>query len=163
MTAMELQQTARASAPISRRQLHAVAQEIWRLIRYGLVSISNVVVSLITLNLFFFFVHPTSPLILVIGSSAAYLVGDINSYWWNRGFTFGLPRATWGSFLRFGVVSLAAMALNAGVVWGFSGMLLHSFLPTWLQTNLSQVSASISGGLGYVVCRLWVFKTTGTM
>ncbi len=144
-------------------RLGAVAQEIWRLIKYGLVGLSNVVVSLIALNLFFFFVHPTSPLTLVIGSSIGYLAGDVNSYWWNRGFTFGLPRASWGSFFRFGVVSLAAMALNAGVVWGFSDLLLHSFLPAWLQTNLSQISATLSGSLGYVVCRLWVFKTTGTM
>lgn len=148
--------------PVGER-VQAVLQEIWRLIKYGLVGISNVVVSLIALNVFFFFVHPTSPEMLVLGSSIGYLAGDINSYWWNRGFTFGLPKATWNSFFRFAVVSVAAMTLNAGVVWGFSDMLLHSFLPAWLQTNLSQVSATVSGTLGYVVCRLWVFKTTGTV
>jgi len=155
------------AAPLQLQGSHATVRaatlEVWRLIKYGVVGLSNIAVSLAVMNLFFFFVHPTSPQMLVLGSSVGYLAGDVNSYWWNRGFTFGLPRATRRSALRFAAVSLAAMSINAGMVWGYSDLLLHSFLPVWLQTNLSQVSATISGGIGYVACRVWVFRTTGTM
>ena len=41
--------------------------EIVRLIKYALVGSTNTVVSLITLNLFFYLYHPASTPILVLG------------------------------------------------------------------------------------------------
>lgn len=52
----------------------------------GLVGLSNMLVSVAVLSLFFLIWAPTTFLALVMGSSVAYAAGDLNSYWWN--FTF---------------------------------------------------------------------------
>lgn len=136
----------------------ATCNEIVRLIKYALVGSTNTVVSLITLNLFFFLYPPASTPILVLGSSVAYLVGDINSYFWNNSWTFDAGKPSWRSFWRFAVMTVIAMVLNAIILWNAGGYLLNSFLPTWASTNLSQVSGLIAGSLGYLVCRFWVFN-----
>lgn len=131
--------------------------EILRLIKYGLVGLSNTVVSMAVLNLFFLAWAPTSNLSIVIGSTLAYAAGDLNSYWWNRAWTFRV-RNNWAQFARFGLLSLACMALNAAIVWGSSGLLLQLLLPSWLLGNAAQISMSLSGAIGYVFCRNWVFR-----
>ena len=136
----------------------AAYSEIVRLIKYGLVGSTNTVVSLIILNLFFF-LHPiTSTSILVLGSSVAYLAGDINSYFWNNSWTFDAGKPSWRSFWRFAAMTVIAMVLNAIILWNAGSYLLNSFLPTWASTNLSQVSGLLAGSLGYLVCRFWVFR-----
>ncbi len=138
----------------------AAYSEIVRLIKYALVGSTNTVVSLITLNLFFFLNPPASPSILVLGSSVAYLAGDINSYFWNNAWTFAAGKPSWRSFWRFAVMTVIAMVLNAIILWNAGGYLLNSFLPTWASTNLSQISGLVAGSLGYLVCRFWVFKAS---
>ncbi len=134
----------------------AIGREIVRLIKYGLVGSSNTVISLAVLNLFFFLWAPTNQIILVLGSTTAYAAGDLNGYWWNRGWTFGAGKANWRQFARFAAISVVCMAINAAILWAAAGWLL--FLPAWLAGNASQLSMMLSGGLGYLACRFWVFK-----
>ncbi len=136
----------------------ALGREIVRLAKYGLVGSSNTVVSMAVLNLFFFLLVPTTQVILVLGSTLAYAAGDLNSYWWNKSWTFGASSSSWRQFARFALVSLAGMALNAAILWGSAGWLMALFLPTWLLSNVPQISMILSGSLGYLACRLWVFK-----
>lgn len=136
---------------------HALASEILRVSKYGLVGLSNMLVSMAVLNLFFLAWAPTTSLALVLGSSAAYAAGDLNSYWWNKSWTFGAGRGSWNQFGRFAALSLACMTVNAAIVWGSSGILLALFLPAWLLGNAPQISMVLSGSLGYLVCRNWVF------
>ena len=137
--------------------LDSVLSELAKLGKYAVVGLSNTAVSLVVLNLFYFFLAPTSSVVLVLGSTAAYAAGDLNAFFWNGRWTFGAGKATWQQFGRFALLSIACMALNAAIVWLSSGWLL-ALLPAWLLANAYQVSATISGGLGYVACRLWVFK-----
>jgi len=135
----------------------AIWTEIVRWIKYQLVGFSNSMVSLAVLNLFFFLWPPTSQAILVLGSTTAYAAGDINSFWWNGRWTFGTGRFHRNHVARFALLSIAGMAINAAILWGTGGMLLGLFLPAWLVGNLSQLSMAVTGSLGYLVCRFWVF------
>ncbi len=137
----------------------AVWREIFRLIKYGLVGASNTLVSLAVLNLFFFFVAPATQVALVLGSTTAYMAGGLNSYWWNKSWTFGVAKGSRGHFSRFALLGLVGVAINAAVIWGLAGWLLGLFLPAWLVSNLPQVSQILSGTLGYLVLRLWVFNS----
>ncbi|HEX2922492.1 MAG TPA: GtrA family protein [Chloroflexota bacterium] len=132
--------------------------EVLRVSKYGLVGLSNTVVSFLVLNLFFLLWAPTTSAALVLGSSVAYAAGDLNSYWWNKSWTFGAGESSWGQFGRFATLSLACMAINAAIVWGSSGVLLALFLPAWLLGSAPQLSMVVSGSLGYLVCRNWVFR-----
>ena len=146
----------RWSIPIPRWD--SIWNEIVRLVKYQLVGFSNSLVSFVVLNAFYFLWAPTTPLILVLGSTAAYAAGDINSYWWNGRWTFGAGKPSWGQFGRFATLSLVFLAINAALVWGSSGWLLTLALPVWLLHNFPQIIMAITGSLGYVICRLWVFK-----
>ncbi len=132
--------------------------EIVRLIKYGLVGSTNTLVSLAVLNFIFLLWAPTNQIILVLGSTMAYAAGDINSYWWNRSWTFRAGKASWRQFARFAAVSMVCMAINAAILWGAGGWLITLFLPSWLLGNAPQISMALSGGLGYLAVRLWVFK-----
>ncbi|MHB1414516.1 MAG: GtrA family protein [Chloroflexota bacterium] len=132
--------------------------EILRITKYGIVGMTNTVVSMLVLNAFFFVIAPQSQAILVAGTTLAYFAGDLNSYWWNSRWTFGAGRASWLHFARFMVISVVAMAINAAIVWSSSGFLLTLPIPDWLLANIYQISMILSGSLGYLACRFWVFK-----
>lgn len=136
----------------------SIWSEIVRLAKYQVVGFSNSVVSFAVLNLFYLFWAPTWALPLVVGSTVAYAAGDINSFLWNGRWTFEAGKPTWGQFGRFVLMSLAFMALNALVVWGASGWLLGLMLPAWLLNNMPQVIMAVTGAVGYLACRLWIFR-----
>ncbi len=150
--------TARWASSLPIVRWDAVWREIVRLIKYGLVGSTNTVISLAVLNLFFLLWAPTNQIILVLGSTTAYAAGDLNGYWWNRSWTFGAGKANWGQFARFAAVSLVCMGINAAILWGSAGWLMALFLPSWMVGNASQISMMLSGGIGYLACRFWVFK-----
>jgi len=136
----------------------AIWSEIIRLVKYQLVGFSNSVVSIMVLNLFFFLWPPTTPLILVLGSSTAYAAGDLNSFWWNGRWTFAGKKSRWRQFARFAALSLLFMSINAALLWGSSGWLLGLLLPQWLMSNIPQIFMAVTGSIGYLACRLWVFR-----
>ncbi len=136
----------------------SIWSEIVRLVKYQMVGFSNSLVSLAVLNLFFLAWAPTTQLVLVLGSTVAYAAGDINSYWWNKSWTFRAGRASWKQFARFAALSIAGITINALVLWASSGWLLALYLPPWLLGNIPQISMALTGSLGYLACRFWVFK-----
>lgn len=139
-------------------RLQSIWREIIRLIKYGIVGLSNTAVSMAVLNLFFYLYPPVTPAALVLGSTTAYTAGEMNSFWWNRGWTFGVREPNWGHFLRFSAVAVVCTGINAALVWGSSGWLLTLSLPGWLLSNAYQISGTIAGTVGYLALRLWVFK-----
>ncbi len=136
----------------------SIWNEIVRLIKYQMVGFSNSLVSFGILNLFYFLWPPTTPLVLVLGSSAAYAAGDLNSFWWNGRWTFQAGGSRWSHFSRFAMLSLVFMSINAALLWGSSGWLLALLLPVWLVHFLPQIFMCVTGSLGYLFCRLWVFQ-----
>lgn len=136
--------------------------ELARLIKYGLVGVSNTLVSVIVLNLFFFLWPPASQGILVSGSTIAFVAGSMNSYWWNARWVFRAQRDSLAQLARFSVVAILCLAFNAVVVWGSAGYALKLPLPGWLIANAYQISMFLAGTLGYLACRLWVFESQPT-
>ncbi len=139
-------------------RLTALWTEVLRLIKYGLVGLTNSVVSFGVLNLFFFLWAPHSSAILVLGSTTAYAAGDLNSYWWNGRWTFGAGKPCWRTFAKFAAVSIACMGLNAAILWLSAGWMLTLGLPPWLVGNATQISGMLAGSLGYLACRFWIFR-----
>lgn len=136
-----------------------LVRELVRIAKYAMVGVSNTAVSVGVLYLFFFFWPERTEAAMVLGSSAAYAAGGINSYWWNRNWTFSASRAGWAGLTRFAALSGVCLAINAALVFGSSGWLASSLVPLWLANGALQVSGIVSGGLGYVALRLWIFKS----
>ncbi len=52
----------------------------------------------------------------VLAKSIAYVVGMINSFFWNRNWTFKSQTSTWRSAFLFTLTHIVALGINAGVM-----------------------------------------------
>ncbi|EMT46471.1 MULTISPECIES: GtrA family protein [Anoxybacillus] len=118
-------------------------------IRFIVVGISNTVVDWL---LFFFFVSLNVP--QVWAQTFAYSAGVVNSYMWNRIWTFRVKGAIMKQFVRFLVLNFCSLTVTIIVLYGCNQM---------FSVFLSKFMATISGiVINWIGSRMWVFsgKTT---
>lgn len=99
------------------RHVSGVAQVpewIGQAVRFGIVGLLNTLVDavvylLLTRGLPFFALYPA------LAKACSYSVGVLNSFFWNRKWTFR-SQAGWRAFLPFVLVNLAGVLLNAAAM-----------------------------------------------
>ena len=132
---------------------------IWQFVRFGLVGCLNTTIDLLVLN-GLLWLWPTQNIArLLLFNTLAYAFGALNSFVFNRYWTFqrtGRPNAREGA--RFLLVTLAAIVCNDLILWLMSQVLHPAHLNPTLWTNSSKVVA-IGGTIlvSYLGMRLWVF------
>jgi putative flippase GtrA len=132
---------------------------IWQLLRFGLVGCLNTTIDLLVLNGLLWLWPGQGMTRLLLFNSIAYACGALNSFFFNRYWTFqhpGRPKAREG--MRFLLITLAAIVCNDLILW-FMGKILHpAHLNVTLWANISKVAA-IGGTIliSYRGMRLWVF------
>src|SRR6266487_1209923 len=132
---------------------------IWQFVRFALVGCVNTIIDLLVLNglLWLWPAHGTAKLLFF--NTIAYACGALNSFVFNRYWTFqreGPPNAREGA--RFLLMTLAAIACNDLILWLMSTILYPAHLTPTLWTNVSKVVAIGSTILlSYLGMRLWVF------
>ena len=96
---------------------------------------------------------------LLLANTIAYACGALNSFFFNRYWTFQRPgRLKAREGMRFLLITLAAIVCNDLILW-FMGKILHpAHLNVTLWANISKVAA-IGGTIliSYLGMRLWVF------
>jgi putative flippase GtrA len=132
---------------------------IWQFVRFGLVGCMNTTIDLLVLNGLLWLWPGQAMSRLLLFNTLAYACGALNSFVFNRYWTFqrtGRPKAREGA--RFLLVTLAAIVCNDLIVWLMSKILLPVHLNPTLWTNISKVAA-IGGTIlvSYLGMRLWVF------
>jgi putative flippase GtrA len=130
---------------------------IWQLSRFGLVGCLNTTIDLLVLN---GLLWPGRTMIrLLLFNTLAYAWGALNSFFFNRYWTFqreGAPKVREG--VRFLLITLAAIGCNDLILW-FMGNILHpAHLNVILWANVSK-AAAIGGTVlvSYLGMHLWVF------
>ncbi len=89
----------------------------------------------------------------MLAKGIAYTVGMINSFYWNRTWTFKSESNTWKSALLFTLTHIAALVINAAVmVWGLEKLNLNEAFALALAT----VAAF---GWNFTFNKLVVFKS----
>ncbi|MGZ3582521.1 MAG: glycosyltransferase [Ktedonobacterales bacterium] len=130
-----------------------------RLLRFSLVGVLNTCIDVVALNLLvWLFTLRTTP-VLLVANAVAYALGAVNSFAFNRCWTFDRRGAsTGGEVGRFIATTLAGMILNDALFWMLSKALVPMLGSTQLWANAAEVGA-IGGTvlLSYVGMRLWVF------
>jgi putative flippase GtrA len=132
---------------------------IWQFVRFGLVGCLNTTIDLLVLNCLLQ-LWPTQNIArLLLFNTIAYTFGALNSFVFNRYWTFqrtGRPKAREGA--RFLLITLAAIACNDLLLWLMSQVLHPAHLNVTLWANTSKVAA-IGGTIlvSYLGMRLWVF------
>ncbi len=114
-------------------------------VKFGLVGVINTGVDLglywVLTRLVF-----TSPDLSVVAKAISYTAGVINSYFWNRNFTFHSKNKTLGGFILFFSINLVAIGINSGVMW--------------LGLNRLHVSELISLLMATAFTMVWNFLTS---
>jgi putative flippase GtrA len=86
-------------------------------LRFGIVGLSNTLVDavlylVLTRGLPFFALYPA------LAKALSYSAGVINSFYWNKNWTFRsrIERPAWKAFLPFVLVNLLGVLINAGIM-----------------------------------------------
>jgi putative flippase GtrA len=149
----------------SKTQVHVASKRRTRgrtsrqFVRFGLVGCVNTTIDLLVLNCLLWLWPGQGMARLLLVNTIAYACGALNSFFFNRYWTFqrtGRPK--WREVARFLLMTLATMACNDLILW-FMGNILHpAHLNPTLWTNISKVAA-IGGTMlaSYLGMRLWVF------
>lgn len=132
---------------------------IWQCVRFGLVGCVNTAIDLLMLNGLLWLWPTQGTARLLLFNTLAYACGALNSFVFNRYWTFqrtGRPNAREGA--RFLLVTLAAIGCNDLILWVMGTILHPVHLNPTLWANSSKVVA-IGGTilLSYLGMRLWVF------
>jgi putative flippase GtrA len=165
MPTLEFPTPTRLPSETSNTNVHVASKRktrnrtIWQFVRFGLVGCVNTAIDLLVLNCLLRLWLGQGTARLLLANTLAYACGALNSFVFNRYWTFqrtGRPKAREGA--RFLLMTLAAIACNDLILW-LMGKILHpAHLNPMLWTNSSKVAA-IGGTIlvSYLGMRLWVF------
>jgi putative flippase GtrA len=165
MPILELPTPASKLRETGNSHIHGASEEkmrnrtIWQLSRFGLVGCLNSTIDLLVLNGLLLLWPGQGMIRLLLFNTIAYACGALNSFFFNRYWTFqreGPPNVREGA--RFLLITQAAIGCNDLILW-FMGNILHpAHLNVTLWANVSKVAA-IGGTIlvSYVGMRLWVF------
>ncbi len=133
---------------------------LWQIARFGIVGVFNTGIDVLTLNglLWRFPTHSTN--LLLAFNSLAYFVAAVNSFVFNKYWTFRSRQGITGrELVRFAIVTLVGFLCSDSLIWIF-GTLLHPLISRpvfW--ANASKLSSVIGTMLiSYLGMRLWVFR-----
>ncbi|MBU8787312.1 MULTISPECIES: GtrA family protein [Bacillus] len=117
------------------------------LLRFGTVGIGN---TLIDCGVFFLLTALNVP--YLIAQVCSYTAGILNSYIWNRTWTFRVKEKVCGQeIIRFLIINLAA----SGIIF----LLLYGLQKAGLSLVSSKVTATVGGMvINFIGNRLWVFQ-----
>jgi putative flippase GtrA len=126
---------------------------IWQIAKFGLVGVLNTLVDFGVLNLLIYLTGVSVGLSFSIFKSISFVVAVVNSYFWNKLWTFQGSSSSGVSreFAQFFVVSVIAFALNVGL----ASLLVNVIGP---QGGLSEkLWANAAALAGTIVSFTWNF------
>jgi putative flippase GtrA len=132
---------------------------IWQLVRFGLVGCLNTAIDLLVLNCLLWFWPGQGAIRLLLFNTLAYACGALNSFFFNKYWTFRLTgRPKLSEAVRFILITLAAISCNDLILWFMSKIEHPAYLSPTLWTNIAKVIA-IGGTIlaSYLGMHLWVF------
>jgi len=114
-------------------------------VRFATVGVSNTVIDFIVFMLVQSFIG------VVAAQFVGYGAGTLNSYLWNRRWTFGQSTG-WDirEMIRFLLVNIAVAMITA-----FAISLVPNYIPVWI----AKIVVTVLGlGINYTISKLWVFR-----
>jgi putative flippase GtrA len=133
-----------------------------QLARFSIVGGLNTFVDLLVFNLLIWGLPTQDSGLLVVYNSLAYLVGAMNSFCWNKLWTFKQrSSATNDQIVSFALVTSLGIICNDAFLWLATTFLTSLSLTSFLWVNVAKISA-IAGSVtvSYLGMRLSVFTKT---
>ncbi len=139
---------------------HYLVGFVKQLLRFCIVGGLNTFIDLLVFNLLIWLLPTTHVHVLVLYNSLAYLVGAVNSFFWNKLWTFEhRSQVTSRQVKHFAIVTLAGIVCNDILIWLATSALTAASLSGFFWTNSAKVGA-IAGtfAVSYVGMRFGVFN-----
>ncbi len=131
-----------------------------QLLRFCVVGGFNTFIDILAFNLLVWGLPTQNPTLLIIYNSCAYLIGAVNSFCWNKFWTFKQhSKITRTQIVRFALVTSLGIICNDAFLWIATTILTSLSLRSFLWTNAAKISA-IAGSMAvsYIGMRFSVFK-----
>lgn len=129
--------------------------------KYGLIGVLNTLLDFAVLNLLSYTFHVYSGTSLILINVFSFLAANINSYFWNKYWTFqSQNKKVAGELLKFFTVSIIGFLLNSAILWFFTTVMEPALgLSPQIWENVAKLVATgayiIWNFIGY---KLIVFK-----
>lgn len=153
---MSISSSVDISIASTKRQLSSV---VFQIMRFFVVGGLNTFVDLLVFNLLVWGLPTQDNGLLIVYNSFAYLIGAVNSFLWNKLWTFRQrSSATNDQVARFAVVTSLGIICNDVFLWLATTILNSLSLSSFLWINVAKISA-IAGSVAvsYVGMRFSVF------
>ena len=133
---------------------------LWQIVRFGIVGVLNTTVDIIALNILLWRFPTHDANLLLFYNSIAYILGALNSFGFNKYWTFKHNQAVTGSeIFRFAIVNIIGILCNDGIIWSVASILHAVIANHILWANASKGCAIIgTASVSYLGMRLWVFS-----
>ncbi len=133
---------------------------LWQIVRFGIVGVLNTTVDIIALNILLWRFPTHDANLLLFYNSIAYILGALNSFGFNKYWTFKHRQAVTGSeILRFAIVNIIGILCNDGIIWSVASISHTLIANPILWANASKGCAIIgTASVSYLGMRLWVFS-----
>lgn len=115
-----------------------------------MVGILNTVITIISYNILTF-----TGINYILSNTIAYILGMINSYFWNKTWVFSSKDKDINLVIKFIIVNFITLALN--------NYILHIFVSNFkFNKAISQIPAIICGMVvNFILNKIWTFKDKG--
>ncbi len=136
---------------------------VWQFAKFGLIGVLNTLLDFGVLNFLSYVTKVYSGSTLVILNVFAFLAANINSYFWNKSWTFhSRSRSGAGEFGKFIVVSIIGFVINSAILWFLTSLIKpFSGVSPQLWENLAKLVATVVYTIwNFVGYKLIVFKET---
>ena len=133
---------------------------LWQIVRFGIVGVLNTIVDIVAMNILIWRFPTHDANLLLFYNSIAYILGALNSFGFNKYWTFKHKQAVTGSeIFRFAIVNIIGILCNDGIIWSVASI-LHTLIANHvLWANVSKGCAIIgTTSVSYLGMRLWVFS-----
>jgi putative flippase GtrA len=121
--------------------------DLIKFIKFSIVGVSNTLVSLVSFYIFF----EIFGIYYIIASTLGYVMGLVNSYFWNLRWTFKHQHST-GVLVKFIIVNLIALSLKLSVI----SVLVEVYAIPELYSEVLAMGFAIVVNFGGN--RFWTFK-----
>lgn len=135
---------------------------IYQIAKFTLVGFSNVAIDFGVLNLLMYLTNIYGGERIILLNVMAFVVAVINSFFWNKFWTFGAKESNGGGkeFLQFIIIAAIGAVINTGIVYGLTTYISPSFgLDLKLWANFAKVLATfVSLAWNFTGYKFLVFK-----
>ena len=134
-------------------------KNLLQFIKFGIVGVSNTVISYVLYVLVLFLLHPIQvSWDYIVGNIIAFVLSVLWSFYWNDHFVFAVEEGKNRSWRK--------ALMKSYLSYGFTGIFLNNFL-AWLWISVMGISKYIAPlinllvtvPLNFIINKFWTFRT----